>query len=118
MTSGKDTIGMIGVGLMGHGIASNILKHGYPLVLLDHSGNQPVDGLLAAGAAKVASAAQVERQANVIILCVPGKPQVEKVLLRHDCVMEGLRARPEECRVGKEGVRKGRFLGGGENIKK
>ncbi|MEN3367400.1 MAG: hypothetical protein V7606_4674, partial [Burkholderiales bacterium] len=37
------TIGMIGIGLMGHGIASNIVKHGYPMVLLEHPGNHPVD---------------------------------------------------------------------------
>ncbi len=91
MTTGKDTIGMIGVGLMGHGIASNIVKHGYPLVLLDHPGNQPVDGLLAAGAAKVASPAQVARQANVVILCVTGTPQVEDVLFSPDGLLQGLR---------------------------
>jgi len=91
MTSGKDTIGMIGVGLMGHGIASNIIKHGYPLVLLDHPGNQPVDGLLAAGAAKVASPAQVARQADVVILCVTGTPQVEDVLFSPDGLLQGLR---------------------------
>src|SRR3546814_8903717 len=77
---------------MGHGIASNILQHGYPLVLLDHSGNQPVDGLLASGAAKVAGDAQVARQANVIILCVTGTPQVEDVLFSPDGVLQGLRA--------------------------
>ncbi|GAB1579186.1 NAD(P)-dependent oxidoreductase [Bordetella petrii] len=91
MTSGKDTIGMIGVGLMGHGIASNIIKHGYPLVLLDHPGNQPVDDLLAAGAAKVASPAQVARQADVVVLCVTGTPQVEDVLFSPDGLLQGLR---------------------------
>lgn len=91
MNTGKDTIGMIGVGLMGHGIASNIVKHGYPLVLLDHPGNQPVDQLLAAGAAKVASPAQVARQSNVVILCVTGTPQVEDVLFSPDGLLQGLR---------------------------
>lgn len=91
MTIGKDTIGMIGVGLMGHGIASNIVKHGYPLVLLDHPGNQPVEQLLATGAAKVASPAQVARQADIIILCVTGTPQVEDVLFSPDGLLQGLR---------------------------
>ena len=35
-------IGMVGLGLMGHGIAS-ILNAGYSLAFLDHPGNQPVD---------------------------------------------------------------------------
>ena len=43
-------IGLIGVGMMGHGIASNIVKHGYPLAVLEHPGNQPLDALIAAGA--------------------------------------------------------------------
>src|SRR5690606_32558995 len=91
MNTGKDTIGMIGVGLMGHGIATNIVKHGHRLLLPDHPGNQPVDKLLAAGAAKVASPAQVARQANIIILCVTGTPQVEDVLFSPDGLLQGLR---------------------------
>ncbi len=35
--------GMIGIGLMGHGIASNLVKHGYTLTVMDHPGNQPWD---------------------------------------------------------------------------
>lgn len=91
MINGKDTIGMIGVGLMGHGIASNIIKHGYSVVLLDHPGNQPLDQLLVAGAATVASPAQVAKQANIIILCVTGTPQVEDVLFSPDGLLQGLR---------------------------
>lgn len=91
MMNGKDTVGMIGVGLMGHGIATNLAKHGYSLVLLDHPGNQPLDALMATGAAKVASPAQVARQANVIILCVTGTPQVEDVLFSPDGLLQGLR---------------------------
>lgn len=91
MHTGKDPVGMIGVGLMGHGIASNITKHGYPLVVLDHPGNQPIDALLAAGAAKVASPAQVARQAKIVILCVTGTPQVEDVLFSPDGLLQGMR---------------------------
>ena len=46
----KKKIGMVGIGLMGHGIASNLLKHGHELALLEHAGNQPLDALKAAGA--------------------------------------------------------------------
>lgn len=76
----SETIGIIGVGLMGHGIASNVQKHGYPLVLLEHPGNQPVDELLAAGATTVTTSAEIVDRADIIILCVPGSPQVEAVL--------------------------------------
>lgn len=41
------TVGMVGIGLMGHGIATNILKHGYSMVLFEHPGNQSLDALIA-----------------------------------------------------------------------
>lgn len=85
------TIGMIGIGMMGHGIATNIAKHGHPMVLLDHPGNQPLDNLLAAGAATVASPAALARAVDVVILCVTGTPEVEDVLFRPDGVIAGLR---------------------------
>ncbi len=87
----KPTVGMIGVGLMGHGIAINVIrKGGYPLVLLDHPGNQPVDDLVAVGAATSASAADIARQADILILCVTGTPQVEDVLFKPDGVLAGI----------------------------
>ena len=43
-------VGMVGIGMMGHGIATNIVKHNYPMVLLEHPGNQPLQDLVAAGA--------------------------------------------------------------------
>ena len=41
----KRSIGLIGAGLMGQGIASNLSKHGPPLTVLEHPGNQPLDAL-------------------------------------------------------------------------
>ena len=74
-------IGMVGIGLMGHGIASNLLKHGYPLTVLEHAGNQPLDALLKAGARTAPSCAALAAEADVVILVVTGTPQVEAVLL-------------------------------------
>ncbi|MFM7533795.1 MAG: NAD(P)-dependent oxidoreductase [Rubrivivax sp.] len=85
-------IGMIGIGLMGHGIAGNLLRHGHALTVLDHPGNQPLDALRAAGARVVSEARQVAHQAQVVILVVTGSPQVEAVLAGTGGVLEGLRA--------------------------
>ena len=89
-------IGMVGVGLMGHGIASNLLKHGYPLTVLEHPGNQPLDALLQAGARTASSCIALAAQVDVVILVVTGTPQVEAVLLgengNEDGVVHGLRA--------------------------
>ena len=90
----KPRIGMAGIGLMGHGIARNLLRHGYPLTVLEHAGNQPLDELRAAGAATQASAAAMAAGADVVILCVTGSPQVEAVLLgEHSAggLLQGLR---------------------------
>ena len=85
-------IGMIGIGMMGHGIASNLLKHGQPLTVLEHPGNQPLDALLTAGARTVNSARTLAEQADVIILCVTGSPQVEAILLGEQGVLQSLKA--------------------------
>lgn len=73
-------IGVIGVGMMGHGIATNIAKHGYALSLLEHAGNQPIDALRAAGATSTPDAAELAASVDVLLLCVTGTPQVEDVL--------------------------------------
>ena len=84
-------IGMVGIGMMGHGIASNIVKHGHALVVLEHAGNQPLDTLKAAGVTTVARASELAAAVDVIILCVTGSPQVEAVLTGADGVLKGLR---------------------------
>ena len=83
-------IGMIGIGLMGHGIASNLVKHGHQLTVLAHAGNQPLDALLAGGAKTATTPKAVVADAELVILCVTGSPQVEAVLLGDDGVLAGL----------------------------
>jgi len=84
-------IGMIGIGMMGHGIASNLRKHGHDLTVLEHPGNQPLDTLLAAGVRTCRSAKELASQCEVVILCVTGSPQVEAVLNGEDGVLKGMR---------------------------
>jgi 3-hydroxyisobutyrate dehydrogenase-like beta-hydroxyacid dehydrogenase len=82
---------MIGVGLMGHGIATNLQKHGHRLCLLEHGGNQPLETLLAGGATTRATPRDVAAESDLVILCVTGTPQVEAVVLGANGVLEGLR---------------------------
>jgi len=73
------TIGFIGLGVMGRPMAKNLLKAGFPLVV--HSRSQgPVDDLVAAGAARASSAADVARRAARIITMLPDSPDVEQVM--------------------------------------
>jgi 3-hydroxyisobutyrate dehydrogenase-like beta-hydroxyacid dehydrogenase len=88
--SHRDRVGVIGVGLMGHGIARNLQRAGYPLSFLEHPGNQPVGDLVSAGAEPRKSAAEVARHTDVVILCVTGSPQVNAVLFESGGVLEEL----------------------------
>ena len=83
-------IGMIGIGMMGHGIATNLLKHGHALSLLEHVGNQPLDALIASGATLNKTPKELASLSQIIILCVTGTPQVEEVLLGQDGILKGL----------------------------
>lgn len=83
--------GIIGIGLMGHGIATNLVRHGHALTMLEHPGNQPLDALKAAGATSVHSARELAARSDVVILVVTGSPQVEAVLTGPGGVLEGLR---------------------------
>lgn len=85
-------IGMIGIGMMGHGIATNLLKHGHSLIVLDHPGNQPLESLISSGARVSNTSKDLARQSDVIILCVTGTPQVEEVLLGEQGVLKGIQA--------------------------
>jgi 3-hydroxyisobutyrate dehydrogenase-like beta-hydroxyacid dehydrogenase len=89
--SKQQAIGMIGIGLMGHGIAWNIANAGYSLTILDHPGNQPVDDLRGMGAQVAPRIADVVQAADVVVLCVTGSPQVEAILTGTDGVIAHLR---------------------------
>ncbi|WP_116134523.1 NAD(P)-dependent oxidoreductase [Tropicimonas sp. IMCC34043] len=76
----KPVVGFIGVGLMGHGMARNILAAGYPLVVVAHRNRGPVEDLIARGATEAGTVAELASQAEVIHICVSGSPQVEAVI--------------------------------------
>ena len=74
-----DTVGFIGLGLMGRPMAKNLLKAGFPLVVNSRS-PAPVDDLVASGAVRASSPAEVARRATRIFTMVPDSPDVELVL--------------------------------------
>jgi len=63
---------MIGLGLMGLGIATNIVKKGFALTAMEHAGNQPLGDLIAAGAKTAATAQAVAQASDIVILVVNG----------------------------------------------
>jgi 3-hydroxyisobutyrate dehydrogenase-like beta-hydroxyacid dehydrogenase len=83
-TTSRTRIGFIGLGLMGHGMAKNLVTKGFPLTVRAHRNRAPVDDLVARGAVEVPSSADVARASDVVILCVTGAPQVEEIVLGKD----------------------------------
>lgn len=88
----KQRIGYIGVGLMGHGAAKNIAKHGYPLMVMGHRKRAPVDDLVSLGAAEVATAAAAASASDVLFLCLPSTVEVEQTIYGENGVLAGARA--------------------------
>ncbi len=75
------TVGLIGVGLMGHGIGKNILAKGFALNVLAHKNRAPVESLISKGAKECASIADIAKNSDMVILVVTGTPQVEAIVL-------------------------------------
>jgi 3-hydroxyisobutyrate dehydrogenase-like beta-hydroxyacid dehydrogenase len=75
------TIGFIGAsGLMGHGMARNLLAKGHAVRLTVHRNRERVADLLAAGATEAATPAALATGCEWVFVCVTGSPQVEAVL--------------------------------------
>ena len=77
----REKIGFVGVGLMGHGMAKNLVEKGWPLTVLCHRNRQPVEDLKQRGAQEAASARDLALQSDIVVLCVTGSPQVESIIL-------------------------------------
>src|SRR5262245_6002002 len=84
------TVGMIGLGIMGRPMAKNLIKAGYPVVV--HSRSQgPVDELVGAGAKRGSSPKDVAAQVDVLITMLAYSAQVEVVALGKEGIIEGAR---------------------------
>ncbi len=75
-----ERIGFVGVGLMGHGMARNIVEKGFPLTVLGHRKREAVEDLKQRGAREAVSAADLARASDIVVLCVTGSPQVEAIV--------------------------------------
>ena len=70
-------IGFIGTGLMGHGMAKNLLQKGHSLSFLVHRNRSNIADLLDLGAKELKNPGELMKVSDVVILCVTGTPQVE-----------------------------------------
>lgn len=88
--SSKEAVGFIGIGLMGHGMAKNIVDKGWPLTFLGRSNRPPAEDLAKRGATEVSNPKDVAARSTVIFLCVTGSPQVEEIVRGVNGLIESL----------------------------
>lgn len=90
-TSGE-TIGFVGIGFMGHGMAKNLLEKGYALTFLGRANRVPAEDLKARGGVEVASSKNVAERASIIFMCVTGSADVETIVNGPNGLKAGLKA--------------------------
>jgi 3-hydroxyisobutyrate dehydrogenase-like beta-hydroxyacid dehydrogenase len=89
MSTTKEAVGFIGVGLMGQGMARNLVDKGFKLTVMGHRNRKPVEELVAAGATEAKTPRELASQASIIFLCVTGSAQVEEVVNGPDGIIAG-----------------------------
>lgn len=85
-------IGFIGVGMMGQGMAHNLVIKGFNVTVMGNRNRQPVEQLVAEGAREAVSLQDLVSGADAIILCVTGSPQVEDLMFRSGGILEHSRS--------------------------
>ena len=85
-----ETVGFIGLGIMGRPMAKNLMEAGYDLVVHNRS-PEKAEELANEGATAAGSPREVAEGCGVVITMLPDSPQVEEVLAGEDGVFEGIR---------------------------
>ena len=83
----SETLGFIGLGIMGKPMAKNLINAGYSLIVLDINPG-PIEELVAMGATAAGTPAEVTKQVKKVITMLPDGPDVEKVVMGENGVLE------------------------------
>ena len=87
------TVGFVGLGIMGLPMAKNLIDAGYDVVGHNRS-DEPTEELVEYGGEDGGSPAGVAEQSDVVLLCLPDSPDVQRVVLggeeESDPVIDGL----------------------------
>src|SRR4051812_28830923 len=88
----RDTIGCIGVGVMGEPICSNLMrKSGWPVIAFDLA-PEPLERLRAQGVHVAASVREVVAASETVFLCLPSGQHVRAVVEDADGILAAARA--------------------------
>jgi 3-hydroxyisobutyrate dehydrogenase len=85
----NERIGFVGLGIMGRGMARNLLKAGFDLRVWNRTASR-TDEIVRQGAGQASSAAELAAVCDVIIVCVSDTPDVKEVILGDTGVIKGI----------------------------
>jgi 3-hydroxyisobutyrate dehydrogenase-like beta-hydroxyacid dehydrogenase len=81
-------IGFIGIGMMGHGMAKNLLAKGYELTFKVNRNRSLLPDLIAAGAKEATTNASCALASDILFICVTGSPEVEQIVYGEQGLLE------------------------------
>ncbi|EMA37645.1 NAD(P)-dependent oxidoreductase [Halococcus hamelinensis] len=84
-----ETVGFVGLGIMGGPMAENLLDAGYDVVGHNRS-DESVEELEASGGEGATSPKEVAERSDVVITCLPDSPVVEEIVRGDEGVLDGL----------------------------
>jgi 3-hydroxyisobutyrate dehydrogenase len=87
----SDSVGFIGLGIMGSGMTRNLLKAGFDLTVWNRTVSK-MDSIVEEGAKAAENPADLAEQCDIIVLCVSDTPDVEEVLFSENGVFQGIKA--------------------------
>lgn len=74
-------IGFIGAGLMGHGMALNLLEAGHEVSVIAHRNRAPIEDLVSNGASEAKSLGEIAQASDFIFLCLSSSKIVEDTVV-------------------------------------
>jgi 3-hydroxyisobutyrate dehydrogenase-like beta-hydroxyacid dehydrogenase len=84
-----ERIGFVGLGIMGSGMARNLIEKGHDVVVWNRTASR-MEPLVEAGATPAASPADVARRCPMVMICVSDTPDVDAVLHGEEGLLAGL----------------------------
>ncbi len=91
MATRDETIGFIGLGAMGRGMASNCVKKGFNLIVFDIK-PEPIEALVKLGAKAARSVAEVAKSCSLIITVLPTGREVGEIVMGADGLFANAKA--------------------------
>jgi 3-hydroxyisobutyrate dehydrogenase len=87
----SEQVGFVGLGIMGQGMARNLIKAGYTVHVWNRTASKMAT-LVAEGAKASSSPADVAAQCDTIVICVSDTPDVEAVVLGENGIIHGAKS--------------------------